>query len=76
VPFAIGTRWLDESYDDQFGVMDSQTIGAGFVTFGVEVDSVLSSPAGPKHPPDDATIDPGNWGKVQSVHIATEDANH
>jgi hypothetical protein len=49
---ALGTRWIDESYDE-LEYDDSRTIAAGLVNFGVDIDAVVDAFGGPKTPPDD-----------------------
>ena len=53
------TTWLDESYDDNFDYVDTQTISAGQVIFEVEIEGVVKHGAGPVTPPD-PPVQPGS----------------
>jgi hypothetical protein len=71
--FAQGCRWIDEDYDE-LGYDDSRSIAAGIVSLGVEVPEVLNVYGGPKEPPDNACIDPGNYGIVLDTPLQTKEA--
>jgi hypothetical protein len=71
--FAISSRWIDESYDE-LAYDDSRTIAAGIVSLGIEVDAVMNAYGGPKTPPEDACVDPGEYGIVQATPLTSEDA--
>jgi hypothetical protein len=73
--FAQGCRWIDEDYDE-LGFDDSRTIAAGIVSLGVEVNEVVNCFGGPKSPPEDACIDPGDYGIVLATPLSTEEAPH
>src|SRR6516164_9245858 len=49
-PFADGSSWMDERWDDNFDTVDNQTIASGVVTFEVEVAGVVSRFGGPSLP--------------------------
>jgi hypothetical protein len=71
--YADGTTWLDESYDDNFGFTDEQTMGAGQVVFEVEVAGVVNRRGGPAVPfeppplPDPDTQPGSDWPTVDTV---------
>jgi hypothetical protein len=71
--FALGCRWIDENYDE-LAYDDSRTIAAGIVSLGIEVDAVVNSFGGPKVPPEDACVDPGEYGIVQATPLQTKEA--
>ena len=71
--FALGCRWIDENYDE-LAYDDSRTIAAGIVSLGIEVDAVMNAFGGPKVPPEDACVDPGEYGIVQATPLTSEDA--
>jgi hypothetical protein len=71
--FALGCRWIDENYDE-LAYDDSRTIAAGIVSIGVKVDAVVNAFGGPKEPPEDACVDPGEYGTVQATPLTSEDA--
>jgi hypothetical protein len=58
--FASGVEWIDEDTIANLGFDDSRTIAGGRVVLKVKVDSVVDSFAGPKAPPDDPCVDPGD----------------
>jgi hypothetical protein len=68
---ALGTRWIDESYDE-LDYDDSRTIAAGLVSLGIEIDAVVDAFGGPKTPPDDPCVDPGDYGLVQATPLTTK----
>ena len=71
--FAVGSRWIDENYDE-LAYDDSRTVAAGIVSLGIEVDAVMNAYGGPKVPPEDACVDPGEYGIVQATPLTSEDA--
>ena len=71
--FAQGCRWIDEDYDE-LGYDDSRTIAAGIVSLGLEVNEVLNCYGGPKAPPENACVDPGDYGIVLETPLQTKEA--
>lgn len=72
--FASGVEWIDEDTIPNLGFDDSRTIAGGRVVLKVRVDSVVDSFGGPKAPPDDPCVDPGDWGTVQATPLTTKEA--
>lgn len=70
--FASGVEWLGERYDDFGGPVDRRTIAAGSVQFGVDVEAVVESRAGPMTPPGDPMVEPDDWPTVESVTVDVE----
>jgi hypothetical protein len=72
--FASGVRWIDEDAISNLGFDDSRTIAGGRVILGVGVDSVVDSFGGPKSPPENACVDPGDYGIVLETPLQTKEA--
>lgn len=55
--WATGMQWLDESYDP-LTFDDTRSLYAGYASFAIEVDDVLTSLAGPTGDPHEPCTDP------------------
>jgi hypothetical protein len=62
--YADGTTWLDESYDNDFGFADDQTISACQVAFDIEVAGVVSRYGGPAAVMPDPDMPGSHWPQV------------
>lgn len=66
-PRAIGTEWVDESYDDTIVSEEDKTVKAAYVLFRVKVDNVVSRWTGPITPPDPAILPGSQWPTADIV---------
>jgi len=67
-PFAAGTKWIDESYEDVTLDAD-RSLASGQLTFWVEVDNVINRFAGPAAPADPDTQPDSDWPTVATTHL-------
>jgi hypothetical protein len=70
--FASGSEWIQESYDDNFGFTDDQTISCGQTIFEIEVSGLVERFGGPTATIPTPEMPGSEWPVATDVSVDVE----